>query len=301
MPQSGSAIGLGLLVSAILIRGLSQDQELSIKSVPGKGTHASFVIKNWEQVRTGIKIRRYKCQDQIMLGCLTSTESVFTPGMFPSDHLRKIRKQKTTLPCNPQNSFTFIPQLRHSSVHDQSMRQKQFFEFLEEENLNIKNRVNSKYISDPELDAKNQQCQCNKILIVDDDDFNRMALRTMLRRYSLSADEAKNGQLALDKVKLRHNQCSACQTYQLIIMDIDMPILNGYQSAQLITGYLRQSAVRAMPCICIHSAYFGKEDYEKSKEIGISMFLEKPINPNELQNLIKTVFGGVICPLRARA
>ena len=70
-------------------------------------------------------------------------------------------------------------------------------------------------------------CRCAPILIVDDIDMNRSILKTIfLSKYGLKSDEAINGKEALHAVKARAYQ-ECCSSYKIIIMDFEMPIMNG--------------------------------------------------------------------------
>jgi len=66
---------------------------------------------------------------------------------------------------------------------------------------------------------------------VDDTDFNLYCLELLLKSFGLTCDIALNGKLALKKI-LRKRDC-ACQ-YQLILLDCNMPILNGYDTCMAI-------------------------------------------------------------------
>lgn len=62
----------------------------------------------------------------------------------------------------------------------------------------------------------------------------------MLRRFKLQGDEACNGEVAVEKVQLRYNNCEVCKGYKLIIMDVDMPLKNGYEASLEIKKFIEQ-------------------------------------------------------------
>eukprot|EP00347_Sterkiella_histriomuscorum_P013223 403365539 len=72
-------------------------------------------------------------------------------------------------------------------------------------------------------------CECSKILIVDDDPFNLIALQGLLKQYNIDkVDQCYNGKQAIDKILInQHESCFNHQPYDLIIMDNQMPVLNG--------------------------------------------------------------------------
>ena len=69
-------------------------------------------------------------------------------------------------------------------------------------------------------------CSCPAVLVVDDDAANRSVLKSFLKAIDATADEAENGLAAIGKVKERLRK-DCCQRYSLILMDINMPIMDG--------------------------------------------------------------------------
>ena len=67
------------------------------------------------------------------------------------------------------------------------------------------------------------QCDCNEILVVDDNDFNLMTFQAIMEAFGLSSNGAVNGLDALNKVK---KQIKCCPL-RLIFMDVNMPIMDG--------------------------------------------------------------------------
>lgn len=292
VPKGNSLIGLGLMISAILIKGVSGDRQMEIKSKPTGGTDVSFVIKNWDADINGIKIGRYKKLDKIILRCSEGTESVQSSTALNQQIFRKLTPRPTFNVQKAQNSSIIVPQIMSDDQTLQAEQKKTFFEYLEEgNNQRRKFSQTPKLFGDELLPSLTSTCYCNKILIVDDDDFNRMALQTMLKRFSLSADEAKNGLIAVEKVLLRFSKCQICKTYKLIIMDVDMPQLNGYEATHQITQFIKSQPNVPLPDICIHTAYLNQSDYQKQNLLGFKSFLQKPISPNEFYQLITKTFN----------
>jgi CheY-like chemotaxis protein len=70
-------------------------------------------------------------------------------------------------------------------------------------------------------------CECPQILIVDDIDMNRYVLKQIfMSKFGIASDDATNGKEALQMVKGRSYQ-ECCSCYKIIIMDFEMPIMNG--------------------------------------------------------------------------
>ncbi len=111
-----------------------------------------------------------------------------------------------------------------------------------------------------------------KILIVDDGDTNRKLVRLILKRAGCKVSEAANGREGVEK--------AMAGDFDLILMDMQMPILDGYQATKQLRklGYDR-------PIIAL-TANVLTEDEKKCQEYGCSGFLPKPLN---IDRLIQTI------------
>ncbi|MEQ9298626.1 MAG: ATP-binding protein [Cyclobacteriaceae bacterium] len=114
-----------------------------------------------------------------------------------------------------------------------------------------------------------------KILVVEDNDVNILVVTKLLEQLGHDADVAKNGQIALAQLD-REN-------YDLILMDVQMPVMNGYEA----TLAIRNSTLKYkdVPIIAL-SAGALLEEREKCREVGMNDFLSKPILPRDLKEMI---------------
>lgn len=90
---------------------------------------------------------------------------------------------------------------------------------------------------------------------------------------------AFSGESAMNKVKERiFAKFTCCPTYMMVFMDIDMPIMNGYESTQLISKFLKQNKVSKfdLPIVAC-SAYVSSEDRETAFKSGMLDYIVKPI------------------------
>jgi predicted ATPase/signal transduction histidine kinase/DNA-binding response OmpR family regulator len=118
-----------------------------------------------------------------------------------------------------------------------------------------------------------------KVLVADDNDIARKVLIKALADIEISADGVENGAQALAAV------CSAQQTntpYDLVIMDWNMPNMDGIQAAKHIQAQLKKK----LPHILMVSAFDKDEAKALAVNTGIEQFLEKPINPSALTKVI---------------
>lgn len=114
------------------------------------------------------------------------------------------------------------------------------------------------------------------LLVVDDNDINRMVLKSMLDQHNYSADEAEDGQVALEKARKRQ--------YDVIFMDCAMPVLDGIAASKLIIskGYLP-----AHGKIVAVTANTTEEDKAACKHAGMAEFLSKPVDYNAVTAILK--------------
>lgn len=122
------------------------------------------------------------------------------------------------------------------------------------------------------------------VLVADDIDIARKVLIDALSHLGIEADEACDGQQAVDKAVLAE---SSGKPYELILMDWKMPILDGIEAAQQIN----QRCQGDKPHILMVSAYDKDEAKQKAMSSSIEQFLEKPINPSALVDTIVEVLS----------
>ena len=122
-----------------------------------------------------------------------------------------------------------------------------------------------------------------KILIVDDEEYNRLLFKTILDRWRIKYREAVNGMEALEMVKTDH--------YDLLFMDVRMPGIDGLKATQFIRDELNIKASE-MPVICI-SAVSINEDWHKYEKAGMNAFLQKPFTEEMLLTTILSVIKDI--------
>ncbi|MEH6448815.1 MAG: ATP-binding protein [Oleispira sp.] len=113
------------------------------------------------------------------------------------------------------------------------------------------------------------------ILIVEDNEINQIVAETMAAQLGLSCDIAENGQDAVDKIMQNPD-------YDLILMDVQMPIMGGYEATKIIRAAGFNDLV-----ICGLSANAMKDDFDLAKESGMNDYLTKPIEPASLQKMFE--------------
>ena len=119
------------------------------------------------------------------------------------------------------------------------------------------------------------------ILLVEDNNVNKIIAKKFLAAWKLNVETADNGVIALKKIQL--------QAYDLVLMDLQMPEMDGYQASTAIRRFGVEPYV-SIPIIALTAA--SKADvYENVFLSGMNDFISKPFNPIDLHEKIKKHIG----------
>jgi len=126
------------------------------------------------------------------------------------------------------------------------------------------------------LHASNDVLRGRKVLVVDDDARNIFALTTMLENHEMDVISATNGRQAIEMIEQQPG-------IGVVLMDIMMPEMDGYQTMQEIR---RNPKFGALPILAL-TAKAMKGDRDKCLAAGASDYVAKPVNTNELLSLLR--------------
>lgn len=127
-----------------------------------------------------------------------------------------------------------------------------------------------------ETNPSDQKCLCGtRILLTEDNDLNAEIATELLQEEGCTVDRAKDGVECVDMLEKAANG-----TYQLILMDIQMPVMNGYDAARKIRR-LDDPQKANIPIIAMTANAF-TEDRQVALDAGINDHIAKPINMNVL-------------------
>ena len=127
-----------------------------------------------------------------------------------------------------------------------------------------------------ETNPSDQKCLCGtRILLTEDNDLNAEIATELLQEEGCTVDRAKDGVECVDMLEKAANG-----TYQLILMDIQMPVMNGYDAARKIRG-LDNPQKANIPIIAMTANAF-TEDRQVALDAGMNDHIAKPINMNVL-------------------
>jgi len=126
------------------------------------------------------------------------------------------------------------------------------------------------------LHNSNDALRHRKVLVVDDDARNIFALTTVLENYAMDVVSVTNGREAIELIE--HSP-----DFNLVLMDIMMPEMDGYQTMREIR---KNPRFRSLPILAL-TAKAMKGDREKCLEAGASDYIAKPVNTDQLLALLR--------------
>ena len=132
------------------------------------------------------------------------------------------------------------------------------------------------------LPEKDADFKGKHILLVEDNELNREIAQEILREYGFLVDSAENGAVAVEKVST-----AAPGSYDLVLMDVQMPIMDGYTATRKIRA-LDDPARAKLPILAMTANAFD-EDRRNALESGMNGFLSKPIVIDDLVQELRKI------------
>ena len=155
-------------------------------------------------------------------------------------------------------------------------------------------RIPSRIASEEEMQVKQAGCHLDKfsvagrrILLVEDNDLNAEIAMELFKEEGLQAERANDGVLCIEMV-----ESAPANYYDLILMDIQMPIMDGYGATRMIRK-LRDPIKAEIPIVAMTANAFA-EDREKALAVGMNEHLAKPIDRNELMRIFQKLLQAKI-------
>ncbi|RZK34426.1 MAG: response regulator, partial [Hymenobacter sp.] len=118
-----------------------------------------------------------------------------------------------------------------------------------------------------------QDLRGKRVLLVEDNEYNRLLANTFLRNAQLEVTEAENGEIAIERVRE--------QEFDLILMDMQMPVMDGFEA----TRYLRQELGLATPIVALTASAINGEK-QRCLAAGMNDYLTKPFYEDELVQMV---------------
>jgi CheY-like chemotaxis protein len=131
----------------------------------------------------------------------------------------------------------------------------------------------------PKTEAKKFDLSGKRMLLVEDNEFNREIAVDILTESGIDVEEAEDGSIAVEKLLQK-----GAGYYDLVLMDIQMPIMDGYTAARTIRSF-EDKELANIPIIALSANAF-EEDRQKALEAGMNAHLSKPINVDEMMETL---------------
>ncbi len=138
---------------------------------------------------------------------------------------------------------------------------------------------------EPVIPTEDKDYKGKRLLLVEDNELNREIAYEILTEGGFVVETAEDGTVAVDKVKK-----STAGYYDLILMDVQMPIMNGYDATRAIRA-LDDPALASIPIIAMTANAFN-EDKMQALECGMNDHIAKPLNMDVLNDTLHKYLGG---------
>jgi len=129
-----------------------------------------------------------------------------------------------------------------------------------------------------QADAHGKSPRRVRLLVVEDSESSRSAICEHLREEQFDFEEAENGAVALEKFKAAR--------FDLILMDIRMPMMDGYEAMRRIREWEEASALTRTPILAFSASSF-EEDIKRSMDCGADLHVAKPVKKDALAAAIR--------------
>jgi len=132
----------------------------------------------------------------------------------------------------------------------------------------------------PSVDAAASPQRPLRILLAEDAQDNRILIRAYLKNSRARIDEAENGLIAVEKAQ--------AQSYDLVLMDIQMPVMDGLEAIRTIRQHERQTGIERVPIIALTASAL-EADVRASLDAGADLHISKPVKKATLLAAIESL------------
>jgi len=264
-------VGLGLSLSNKLVQLLNDNDKecgIEVQSELGKGSTFSFVLPN-----------------------RSSDDSIFS---VPEEVLENENNDSRTVPAAPFRSRSCVSIGTLGNLRLSNLFPQNFPSTITNTSTVLQANNTLKEMKDPgsplpmvkfrkaESTPKLRWAGDINIMIVDDNPFNLLVVEKLILSQGYNVHTAYNGQQAIEKVKFL---ASHGEFLQLIFMDCQMPVMDGYEAASILKDMMKKKEIPEIPIIAL-SANDSQQDKQKCFKSGMDMFVSKPLQEKKLHDIL---------------
>ncbi len=136
----------------------------------------------------------------------------------------------------------------------------------------------------PVIEELPAHVRSKRILVAEDNAVNQMVIKGMLGKIKMACDVANDGAIALQKIS------DGQQAYDLILMDCEMPNMDGFEATRAIRAYEIQQKRSPIPIVAL-TAHVMEEHQRKSADSGMNGHLAKPLELERLRETLQRLLG----------
>ena len=151
-------------------------------------------------------------------------------------------------------------------------------------NFNSKNGIGTNFSVTIPLElgvSNNSKDRFKNILLVEDNIINQKLTKSVLNHQGFNVDVASNGKIGVEKYRQNN--------YDLVLMDIQMPVMNGFESAKLIREYEKLNPLKKNSTIIAVSANSDMNNKDLLNDAGIDYFISKPFKIDKFSVLLSSI------------
>lgn len=267
-----TGVGLGLLISQKFAEELSPPSKkgFEVTSEIGKGTCFAFSIGDKLDLSNIYKISPLSARNK-------------TYNDLSSNRVYEEEEEQKVIENKNKNLMNFQQKSNNLSFNYEKSSSDNISALLRVSRDTTNNRLFSPLLKELKC-FPISRCICPRILVVDDDMFNVSCLQNTLKMLGYNSEFAINGEDAIKKMKIRllKRCCDSCKVFKLVLMDSEMPILNG-EKATVVIKAMSQYENLIVIGLTGHSS---PEQINSFLEAGADKVLTKPINKLKIMDIL---------------
>ena len=124
-------------------------------------------------------------------------------------------------------------------------------------------------------------------LIVDDDQINLLVVSKYLDSFEMTYQTAVNGKVAIELIE---SNAKIFKFFDIILMDCDMPVMNGFQATRIIVDMIKKNKIPDVPIVAV-TANITTADVETCRSAGMSFYIPKPLHKQPFRDKLESIFN----------